>query len=110
MRVREGVIADLAYAAFHCSSRLALADSMSVEETKREPTTPVDIEGIDSSIAMSLRESRRAVRLRHGEHYRHGEQRLAQIPLSSLNRQSLRSSQHSQQPPFHNKDRRHLPS
>jgi hypothetical protein len=43
-------VTDLAYAALHCSSRRALAVSISVEETKREPTAPVDMEGIDSSI------------------------------------------------------------
>lgn len=43
----------LAYAAFHCSSRRALAVSRSVWETKREPTEPVEMEGIASS-AMSM--------------------------------------------------------
>lgn len=39
---------NLAYAAFHCSSRLAFAVSSSDWETKREPTVPDDIEGISS--------------------------------------------------------------
>lgn len=39
---------DLAYAAFHCSSLRALAASISVEETKREPTAPLDSDGMSS--------------------------------------------------------------
>jgi hypothetical protein len=40
----------LAYAAFHCSSLLAFAVSMSPEDTNREPTEPVDMDGIESSM------------------------------------------------------------
>ena len=42
----------LAYAAFHCSSLRALALSTSDCETKREPTAPVEIEGMASSAMM----------------------------------------------------------
>ena len=48
-----GVTTHLAYAAFHCSSRRAFAVSMSPCDTNREPTAPVEIEGIESSIARS---------------------------------------------------------
>jgi hypothetical protein len=44
----------LAYAAFHCSSLRALAESTSDCETKREPTAPVEIEGIASSAMMEI--------------------------------------------------------
>ena len=43
---------NLAYAAFHCSSLRALAASMSDCETKREPTTPAEMEGRASSAMM----------------------------------------------------------
>ena len=46
------MLRDLAYAAFHCSSLRALAASTSFCETKREPTTPDEIEGMASSSAM----------------------------------------------------------
>jgi hypothetical protein len=46
------MLRDLAYAAFHCSSLRALAASTSPCETKREPTTPDEIEGMASSSAM----------------------------------------------------------
>jgi hypothetical protein len=48
-------VACLAYAAFHCSSLLAFAISMSFEETKREPTVPVEMDGIESSIVFKVR-------------------------------------------------------
>ncbi len=44
----------LAYAAFHCSSLRALAASTSDCEMKREPTTPVEIEGMASSAMMEM--------------------------------------------------------
>ena len=45
-----GQVDCLAYAAFHCSSLRALAVSMSFEEMKREPTDPVEMDGIESSM------------------------------------------------------------
>lgn len=52
-RMQIRILEDLAYAAFHCSSRLAFALSRSFWETKREPTTPVDNDGMmDSSIVV----------------------------------------------------------
>jgi hypothetical protein len=47
--MKEEMLRDLAYAAFHCSSLRALAASTSDCETKREPTTPDEIEGIMAS-------------------------------------------------------------
>ena len=45
---------NLAYAAFHCSSLRVLAASTSDCETKREPTTPVEMEGRASSAIMTM--------------------------------------------------------
>jgi hypothetical protein len=51
---RESLKSYLAYAAFHSSSRRAFADSISSSETKREPTTLVEREGIDIVNGASL--------------------------------------------------------
>ena len=53
-QVDNGKLRHLAYAAFHCSSLRTLAASTSDCETKREPTTPVEIEGIASSAMMGI--------------------------------------------------------
>jgi hypothetical protein len=57
----------LAYAALHCSSRLALAVSMSAEETKREPTAPVEMDGTASSIVDCCGQVKGIVSLRDSE-------------------------------------------
>jgi hypothetical protein len=49
----EERLRNLAYAAFHCSSLRVRAASTSDCVTKREPTTPDEIEGIASGIASS---------------------------------------------------------
>lgn len=49
----EERLRNLAYAAFHCSSLRVRAASTSDCVTKREPTTPEEIEGIASGIASS---------------------------------------------------------
>jgi len=51
-QVGDEKLRHLAYAAFHCSSLRTLAASTSDCVTKREPTTPVEIEGIASSAMM----------------------------------------------------------
>jgi hypothetical protein len=53
-KVDDEKLRHLAYAAFHCSSLRALAVSTSDCVTKREPTTPDEIEGIASSAMMEM--------------------------------------------------------
>ena len=89
------MLRDLAYAAFHCSSLRALAASTSFCETKRELTTPDEIEGMASSSAMggdddaSLRRGCLDLLIPRSAAFRtwlttpqHGPVRLSQIPAN----------------------------